>query len=73
MDFIEKALSRYGATLQEGVILTNAGKITSVRAIVKRKRLRFESAQTKVLLFSGPATEEAVHAFVSKFWYWELR
>ena len=73
MDFIKEALAMYGATLQDGVIVTKQGKVTTVRAVVKNNRLRFESMQTKQLLFSGPTTEKAVHAFVSKFWYWELR
>ena len=71
MDFIEEALAAYGATLQDGVIVTKKGVKTTVRAVVKNNRLRFESMQTKQLLFSGPMNEQAVHAFVKSFWFWK--
>lgn len=73
MDFIKEVLAMYGATLQDGVIVTKQGKVTTVRAVVKSNRLRFESMQTKQLLFSGPMNEQAVHDFVKSFWFWELR
>ena len=71
MDFVDKALNAYGAQLQNGVIVTRTGKLTTVRAVVAKNRLRFESAQTGVLLFSGAPNEQAVHDFVKSFWCWK--
>lgn len=71
MDFIAKALATYGATLQDGIVVTKQGKVTTVRAVIKKNRLRFESNQTGQLLFSGPMSEQAVHDFVKSFWFWE--
>lgn len=71
LTFVQAALSRYGAMLDDAdYIVTGSGKVTHVRAIVKRGRLRFEG-NGGGLLFSGPPTMAAVDAFVQQYWYWD--
>ena len=67
--FIVEALSQYGATLSKnGYIVTEDGKVTQVRIVIKRGRVRMESVGA--LLFSGPPTAETVCKFVERYWYW---
>jgi hypothetical protein len=71
LNFAREALARYGAGLDDAdYIVTGGGKVTHVRAIVRRGRLRFEGDGSG-LLFSGPPTIAAVDAFVQRYWYWD--
>lgn len=64
------ALKPYGAHLTDSNFIAREKKATSVKAVLKRGRLRFES-EAGTLLFSGGLTSSAVENFVEKFWFWK--
>lgn len=66
---INNALALYGASLDDNNYIVKGPKSLGVKAVVKGKRLRFESSNG-VLIASGPITEKFVSSFVEKFWYW---
>lgn len=70
METIKAVLQKYGATLSDAGFIVKNGKETSVKPVIKGKRLRFESP-AGALLMSGPITEKSVVEFVEKFWFWE--
>jgi hypothetical protein len=67
---ITEALAAYNATVAPSGFIARDGRELSVRPVVKG-RLRMES-RTGALLFSGPATGAAVHAFVKGYWFWTV-
>lgn len=68
--FLKTTLAEYGACITpEGFIVGRGGNATSVRAVAKRGRIRFES-RTGHLIASGPLTPEFVREFVWRYWYW---
>lgn len=69
---IKAALNKYGASLTEqGFIVNSSGTETDVKAVIKGKRLRFESRSGK-LIASGPITEDFVSSFVERYWFWKV-
>jgi len=68
---ITEALATYNATVAPSGFIARDGRELSVRPVVKGKRLRMES-RSGALLFSGPATGAAVHAFVKGYWFWTV-
>lgn len=71
LDFVVSSLAKYGASLSpEGFIVSKTGTVTSVKPVVKGKRLRFEGKDSS-LIASGATTEKFVSEFVERYWYWE--
>lgn len=69
---VKEALELYGSTLLEGghIKSNKTDGATGIRAVVQRKRLRFESASGQ-LFASGPISRDSVCGFVEKFWFWK--
>lgn len=69
-------LSAFGASVDdEGYIITKDGKKMGTRITTSRGgRMQVKGGvDGSLLLFSGPLAQDALHAFVSKFWYWEKK
>lgn len=71
MTAVTEALAAYNATVAPSGFIARDGRELSVRPVVRKGRLRMES-RTGALLFSGPATGAAVHAFVKGYWFWTV-
>jgi len=71
MNIVKEALSQYDATLNENNYICKGVKTLSVRAIIKGKRLIFESPERRIA--SGPISEKFVCSFVEKFYLWKKR
>lgn len=73
IEIVQQALAQYGAELTPEGYIKRGDKTSSVRAVVKGKRLRFEgrnSIDDFHLIASGPITAQFVEGFVEKFWFW---
>lgn len=70
LDAIRAGLARYNASLTDDGYITKGGKATSVKPAIRKGRVHMEGPDGRAL-FTGPATADAVGAFVEKFWYWE--
>lgn len=71
LDFVVSGLAQYGASLSpEGFIVSKNGTVTSIKPVVKGKRLRFEGKDGSRIA-SGATTEKFVSEFVERYWYWE--
>lgn len=66
-------LSAFGASVNdEGYIISKDGRLLQTRITTKGSRMVIVGGGDGSLrLFSGPLAQDALHAFVSKFWYWE--
>lgn len=71
METINNTLAQYGAEIGLGDVIVRNAKATGVRVVVKRGRIRFESAGSGQLLASGPISAKTVETFVESFWFWE--
>ena len=67
---INNTLLQYGAALNDAGYITKADKVTSVRPVIKGKRLRFEGKHG--LIMSGGLNAQTVATFVEQFWLWEI-
>ena len=67
MEIVKDALQKYGATLTDDGFIVKGEKVAGIKAVIKGRRLRFESADG-VLYASGSITEQFVSEFVEKFW-----
>lgn len=73
MNDVSSALAQYGADVNsEGIILKPNREETSIKVVIKARRLRFESRNGDQLLFSAPASniKQGVEKFVEGFWFW---
>ena len=66
---INNTLLQYGAALNDAGYITKADKVTSVRPVIKGKRLRFEGKHG--LIMSGGLNAETIEAFVEEYWLWK--
>lgn len=69
-------LSAFGASVDEkGYIITKDGKKLRTHITASRGgRMWIKGGEDgSLMLFSGPLAQDALHAFVTKFWYWEKK
>lgn len=72
-------LSAFGASVdEEGYILRKDGKKLGTKITSKGGRMQIVAGadphkphKLSNLVFSGPLAQDALHAFVTQFWYWE--
>ena len=67
---VRDRLAVYGAILNAGDEIERNNRPLKVTIREAGKRLRFESAGTGALLFTGPLAATAVDRFVTSFWFW---
>lgn len=73
MEIVQEALKEYGAKLHgTGYIERHDGKVTMVRPVIMRQRLRFETPDGR-LLATGPIKADFVHEFVKRYWLWSKK
>lgn len=63
-------LAAYGAILNAGDEIERNNRPLKVTIREDKKRLRFESAGTGALLYTGPRASTSVDRFVTSFWFW---
>lgn len=67
---INAVLAQYGASFSDaGEIIKNGP--SGVKIVQKRGRMRFEGAESSMLLMTGPIKPATIESFVQEFWFWK--